>query len=240
MLRTHLIRLGIAVSLAALATQAARANLYLNVEYASGGGPGSTAYNAVVDPGHENITLNVYALVTETNPANVSTATDQYKLVASNFFVASSALVGDVAFGSWSANAGATGASQGLPYLTTYGGTGLGGSSASVTTQTNWWYAVPTSPALSGAAGSVLNLNSTNIGAEYLLGTLTVSFTRDTLPGTTTTAPFEAIAGNKIGTLTKPAQWVDSTGTYATWGTVSTVGQGEAALVPAGVFRQIT
>jgi hypothetical protein len=210
-----------AVVLLASIAQSARANLYMDVQYASGGAAGSTTYYAKVDAFHENFVLNVYAMITDATPnANV----DQFKLAAANFFVASSTLKGDVSWGSWSSNVGGTFAVSGSPFTSSFGALGLGGTSTGDTVASHWYIPTPTSAPIPipASAGIVVP----GVGVEYFLGSLNVSFTGYALPGGGATAPLDAIANGHTGIATKEQQWIDSSGTYALAGNASNVGQG--------------
>jgi len=224
MLRTHLTRLAVTVALLAFATQAARANLYLDVQYASGGGTNSTAYNAVVDASHENIVLNVYGLITDAAP---SSTVDQFKVMVGNFFVASSTLKGDVSFGSFnSTNTFPADNVAGTQFTTTYGALGLGGSAPTQSTASAWWTPFCAGYPTAESGGSLYTppTASSPVGVEYLLGTIDVNFDHG-LPTSTTTAPMAALAAVKLGLSTKPYAWADSTtSAYALNGSASQVG----------------
>jgi hypothetical protein len=212
MLRTSLSRLALAVGLAAIATQAARANIYMDVQYASGGDTGSTAYSAVVDATHETITLDVYALITDATPA---VSVDGIQSANAGFYVASSALKGDVTFGSFNTNNTATTSTTGASYTTSYGALGLGGSVSSDNTSSHWYtvFSAPlTSPVFTGSLYTPPSAGSP-VGVDILLGTLTVSFTKG-LPGTSTTAPFAAVANNHVSLSTGAYTWQDSNGKH--------------------------
>jgi hypothetical protein len=193
--------------------------MYLDVQYVSGGAAGSSTYSAIVDSSHENFVLNVYAMITDASP---STSVDEYKLSASNFFVASSTLKGDVGFGSFSSNTNPTFSQAGTQFNTAFGALGLGGTATNDTTVGHWWIAAPSSIPLGGSAGTVVP----GVGVEYLLGSLNVSFTGYTLPVGNVNAPFDAIANNHTGVATKQQQWIDSSGTWTQAGNSSIVGQG--------------
>lgn len=196
----------------------AKSNLYLDVQYASGGAAGSSTYTAIVDASHETFTLNVYALITDASP---STAVDTFTETASNFYIPSSTLQGDISFGSWSNNANTAASNSGSQFITPYGALGLGGSSQTVTTTTKWWIASAVTP-LSGSAGSTFALSGSTIGVEYLLGTLTASFSAYALPSQSTSAPLFALPANRFG-ISKTQIWADSTGSHTVFGTASNV-----------------
>jgi autotransporter-associated beta strand protein len=204
----------------------AEANFYLDVQNNSNFDNGSSAYLGIVDANHETFTLNVYALMSGTNP-NLSV--DTFHTSAANFFVASSALKGDVSFGSWSSNTGATGSKMGAQFTTAYGGLGLGGSSTTVTSTSAWWISIPIDNGSVGSGGSLYTPPdaSNPVGSELLLGTVVVTFSGYALPATSTTAAFESMTPTKIGIAGKPDQWIDSSGTWTTvWGSASNVGNG--------------
>jgi hypothetical protein len=224
MLRTHLAGLAVAIALVDFATQAARANLYLDVQYASGGAAGSSAYSAVVTAPNQNILLNVYALITDAAP---SASVDLFKEIAGSFFVASSALEGDVSFGSWnSANTNTGYSVAGQQFTSTYGGLGLGGSAATSSTTSTWWIAFAANYPAADTGGTLYTPPgaSSPVGVEYLLGGIDVKFDHG-LPTSSTTAPLAAIAINKLGLSSRAYAWSDSTtSSYALFGSASQVG----------------
>ncbi len=228
MLRTHLTRLAVAVGLVAVAAQAARANIYLDVQYASGGAAGSSAYLANIDSGHETLTLNVYALVTDSAPA---ASVDMFREIAGGFFVGSSALKGDITFGAFGSNVSGVGV-PGTTYTTAFGAIGLGASSAATTTGTAWWTA-PSSNSPNYLTNGTLYTPpgaGSAQGVEFLLGTLNLTFSNYALPVTSTTAALAANGPTKTGASTKPFQWADSSGTFsASFGSASNVGNNGSA-----------
>ncbi len=222
MLRTRLTMLAVAVSLAVVAT-AARANFYEDVQYVSGADPSSTAYDAVITDRTQQVVLNVYALITDPSP---SSSVDQFKSMASNFYVASSVLLGDVYFKSWSSNATGSGVA-GTQFITTYGGLGLGGSSTTVTSTAAWWYPVATSNPLNGSNAITAPTVIPGVGTEYLLGQLTVTFSNNATIPSGATAQFLANTPNKYSVATKPDQWIDNNGTWTSvFGSASNIGNG--------------
>ena len=223
MLRTNLSRLVVAVGLAALATQVVHAGLYLDVQLdPSSRQAGDSAYVANVTPTHEQFTLDVYALITDPNP---STSVDEYKSLAASFLVANPTLTGDVSFGAYSSNTGASGSQQGVQKLTPYGALVLGGTTATDGTSGDWFIPLSSSNPLGGSAGVVVP----GVGVDYLLGTINVNFAMHngvaaSLPTQSTTAAFVSMTPTKLG-IAKPDQWIDNTGTYTTvYGSASNIG----------------
>ncbi len=223
MLRTHLTRLAAAVGLVVVAAQAARANFYLDVQYASGGGPGSTTYQANIDASDEIITCNVYVLITDPTAANPNL--DGWKSGNANFFVGSGTLLGDVLTNNtFSGNIGVH--TAGALFTDVFGTLGLGGSVASNNNAVGQWWGITTIATPSFQFGGMPYVLSGNtVGIQYLAGTITVSFTGHTLPLSNTTAPLVSIAANRIGTV-QAFNWTDSSGTNTVFGTSSKVGQG--------------
>jgi len=215
-----------AIVVATAWTDFADANLYIDVQYASGGESGSSPYLAYVDASHETFTLNVYALITDPNP---SSSVDQFKTMTSNFFVASSVLKGDVSFNSFSNNISSQSSVAGTQFTTSYGALGLGGSATTLISSTAWWYAYANPNPLNGSNAATPPTTIPGIGVEYYLGQLTVTFTGYTLPSSGTAA-FQSITPNKWGVVIKPDQWIDNLGSWTTvWGSASNVGGGAAS-----------
>ena len=208
--------------------RSAKANIYFDVQYASGGAPGSSTYDAVVTPTDDSITLNVYALITDGTP---STTKDLFKSIAGGFYVASSTLNGDIPNSLPTQNSynNAGNSQLGNNFFTTFGGMGLGGTANSDISSTNWYEAITSkSPKYStpgtASGGVALTLAGSTVGYEFPLGQLTVNFGAAggvadggtgsyTIPSQATTASFAALSGNVGGAGAN--SWIDSSGTHS-------------------------
>jgi autotransporter-associated beta strand protein len=213
----------LAVSLSLLAASAT-ANIFLDLQV----DPSSPHYQAATPrsitfnnaQASDTFILDCYALITP-NGTNVATPSNEgISSMASNFFVASSVLKGDVSFGSWATSGpgqiGTTASVTGFHYVTTYGGLGLGGTATNDNTQSHWWIADTVSIPATG--GTPLINSSGTVGIEYFLGTITVSFSSYVLPPMQTTAIMGAVPD--YGTaLNKKYNWLqDGTATGSLMG----------------------
>ena len=251
MVHKYLVRTAatVAFALAAvLVPSMSRAAFYLDVENATTTN-GDNAYVANIDSNNETVTLNVYAFITDPSPNG---NTDLFKTCAATFFVAGSADLGDVQWASWDQNVDSRIAMKGTQYTTTYGGLGLGGTSSLDTSYSRCWYA----PANGGGdyigGPGTTNANAVQApgttprsitvgnttGYEYLLGTLTVTFSRN-VSLTPANESFSALATNKVG-ASKPFFWLDNvtTSNGFTFGSASNVGNGAYNLLTSGGVLQ--
>ena len=192
----------------------------------------------MVTGSNETFTLKVYALITPNGSNQASNSADLFSGLAAGFEVASSSLKGDVLPAFNEPFVGST-SSFGTSFTSIYGALGLGGSATDATNSgaSPWYIAVPSTAPASGAnhganwayltstGGTSTTASPSNLGVEYLLGTLQVTFTGYSLPTVTTSASMFAIPD--YGTvMSKKYQWTQD-------GT-SEVAQGSNALVGSG------
>jgi hypothetical protein len=171
----------------------------------------------------------VYALVADASP---STANDSFQESSDAFMIASSALKGDVSFGSFGAAAGSS-AAQGGQSISGFGAMQLGatGNVSTSNASSAWWFQTPggtfanTTFYVNSSGGTSASFVAGDIGSEVFLGTLDVSFSNYSLPAVTTTAPFDVIPTNKVGT-SKPDAWKENSVTFTTFGTAGNIGGG--------------
>jgi len=226
-----------AIVVTLLAVSTAHATFYLDVKVdpATAGYTAPYSYTVASSnygAGGTPVTLDVYALVEGAAP---NTTTDTFQQTVANFIVASSQLKGDMAWGSWNATFSGAGSSKGTQFISTYGDMGLGGTSPTVTTSTVWWASQTPGPAyLNGgfyvnATGGSLASSTGAVGVEFLLGTLTTSFSAYTLPASGLTANLVSQPNAKWGLSAQSFKWQEEGTTVAVSGTASQVASGGTA-----------
>ena len=142
-----------------VASQAANAALYIDLVDASTGLRTDTVTST-----NETFTLDVYGVILDSSPNNTL---DGVTTINTNFLVASSTLKGDVVSGTFTSNANIAQSSQGVPFTTSYGAQGLGGTSPTDTTANHWWkFAGASSPQTGGTyINSSMGTLSSSTGA---------------------------------------------------------------------------